>query len=102
DADFIEVKRIALNIDQVREFDLRPNPVKRADSRAAGYVQAFGTECWELDALPPDELQKIIVAEIEKYIDEDTWEDTEEEIEQGKKEIRGKLTKIIRVIEKNK
>ncbi len=102
DADFIEVERIALNIEQVREFDLRPNPVKRADSRAAEYVQAFGTECWELDALPPDELQKIIVAEIETYIDLDAWKDTEEEIEEGKLEIRGKLTKIIGVIDKNK
>ncbi len=95
DADFIEVSRIALNIEQVREFDLRPNPVKKADSRAAEYVQTFGTECWELDALPPDELQKIIVAEIETYIDLDAWKDTEKEIEQGKLEIREKLKKIL-------
>lgn len=93
-AGFIKVERIALNIDQVRQSNLRPNPVKRADSRTADYVQSFGTECWELDALPPDELQKIIVTEIEKYIDQEAWEATEKEIEEGKKQIKGRLEKI--------
>lgn len=95
DAGFIEIERIGLNIDQVRKFKLRPNPVKRADSRAAEYVQNFGTECWELDALPPDELQNIIVAEIEKWVDEEAWEATRKEIEERKLEIRKKLKKIM-------
>ena len=96
DAGFIEVERIALNIDQVREFDLRPNPVKKADSRTAEYVQTFGNDCWELDALPPNELQKLIVTEIEGYVDEEAWEATKEEINEGKLEIKEKLKKIIR------
>ena len=96
DAGFIQVERIGLNIDQVREFDLRPNPVKKADSRTAEYVQTFGNDCWELDALPPNELQKLIVTEIEGYIDEERWEATEKEIERGKLEIKEKLKKIIR------
>jgi len=95
DADFINVERIGLNIEQVRQFNLRPNPVKRADSRTAEYVQSFGTHCWELDALPPDELQKLIVKEIENYIDPEAWEATEKEIEEGKKEIKGRLEKIL-------
>ena len=95
EADFIQVERIGLNIDQVRQFNLRPNPVKRADSRTAEYVQTFGTDCWELDALPPDELQRLIVKEIEGYIDPEAWEVTEKEIEQGKLEIKEKLEKII-------
>lgn len=99
EADFIQVERIGLNIDQVRQFNLRPNPVKKADSRSAEYVQTFGNDCWELDALPPDELQKLIVKEIEKYIDSEAWEITEEEIEEGKREIKQKLVKIMEFIE---
>jgi len=99
DADFINVERIGLNIDQVRQFDLRPNPVKRADSRTAEYVQRFGTDCWELDALPPNELQKLIITEIERYIDPEAWEATKEEINEGKREIKQKLVKIMKSIE---
>lgn len=99
DAEFIRVERIGLNIEQVRQFNLRPNPVKRADSRSAEYVQTFGTECWELDALPPDELQKLIVTEIENYIDWGAWEATKKEIEEGKLEIQEKLKKIMESIE---
>lgn len=91
DAEFIKVERIGLNIDQVRQFDLRPNPVKRADSRSAEYVQTFGNDCWELDALPPNELQKLIVTQIESYIDPEAWEATEKEINEGKKEIKQRL-----------
>lgn len=90
-AEFINVERIGLNIDQVRQFNLRPNPVKRADSRSAEYVQTFGNDCWELDALPPDELQKLIVTEIENYLDPGAWEATKEEINEGKKEIKQRL-----------
>ena len=47
----IEVKRIALTIDQVHEYNLIPNPTKITDSRAAGYMDQYGDECWELDAI---------------------------------------------------
>jgi hypothetical protein len=50
----VEVRRIALNLDQVEQYRPPPNFAKEADSRYAGYVRQFGTtECWELDALSP-------------------------------------------------
>lgn len=91
----IEIKRIALNIDQVKKFNLKPNPVKKADSRSSEYMNQFGQDCWELDALPPDELTKIIVTEIEKYIDKKAWKNTEEKIEKGKKEIKQRIEEIM-------
>jgi len=45
----IEVTRVALTYDQVQKFRLRPNPVKRADSRAPNYINLYGQECWELN-----------------------------------------------------
>ena len=38
----IEVRRIALNMDQVEEFDPPPNPAKLTDSRIAGYLERYG------------------------------------------------------------
>ena len=50
---FVDVRRLALNMDQVEEYSPPPNPVKLTDSRAEGYVAQFGTSSWELDALEP-------------------------------------------------
>jgi hypothetical protein len=60
----ITVDRLALNMDQVRAFHPPPNPAKLTDVRADGYIEKFGNESWELDALEP----RIIAALIEKAI----------------------------------
>jgi hypothetical protein len=61
--------RIALNIGQVERFNLPPNKIKDSDSRSKKYKQRFGSECWELDALPPSELIGIINESIRSFID---------------------------------
>jgi len=84
----ITIKRIGLTIDQVRELDLSPNPTKRADPRQKRYLQEYGDECWELDAVPPDELKQMILTAIESEIDFDAWESKREEIEEEQAAIR--------------
>jgi hypothetical protein len=91
----IKIKRIALNIDQVTKFKLKPNPVKTADTRSPDYMSQFGQECWELDALPPDELRKIITGEIKKYIDKEAWEARRQEIEDTQEEIKDRIDEIM-------
>lgn len=49
----VEVRRLALNMEQVRKYDPPPNPAKVTDSRFAAYCDQFGDESWELDALSP-------------------------------------------------
>jgi hypothetical protein len=71
----IEVRRIALNMDQVDQYQPPPNPTKFTDSRAADYVQQYGYESWELDALEPRVLTALIQDEIEPLIDRDTMSD---------------------------
>jgi hypothetical protein len=65
----VEVERIALTMEQVREYNPPPNPAKVTDSRAAAYIAEFGDESWELDALQPDMLVKLIQSTISKYVD---------------------------------
>ena len=47
----IRVNRIALNYDQIEEYNPPPNPTKLTDPRAEPYIKDFGHTCWELDAL---------------------------------------------------
>jgi hypothetical protein len=70
----IELVRVALNMEQIHERKPPPNPAKSTDSRFAGYVELYGDESWELDALPPDYLVELVKGEIEQRIDSDQWE----------------------------
>jgi hypothetical protein len=69
----VEVRRIALNMDQVERYRPPPNPAKETDSRYASYVSQFGPGCWELDALRPDVIAGLIREEIGGLIDEREW-----------------------------
>jgi hypothetical protein len=72
----IKVRRIALNMPQVREYAPPPNPAKETDSRYAAYVARFGTtECWELDALPPTAIADLIRTEVTGLIDRAAWDE---------------------------
>lgn len=70
----IQVKRIALNMDQVEQYDPPPNPAKLTDSRATDYIENFGTESWELDALDPATLDALIRDQVALYLDTDLYQ----------------------------
>jgi hypothetical protein len=80
----VEVDRLALNWDQVEQFNPPPNPAKLTDSRATAYIEEFGLESWELDALDPATIAGIIRTAVSKYVNEDKWQEVEEEEETGK------------------
>jgi hypothetical protein len=69
----IEVRRVALNIDQVEAYRPPPNTAKETDSRYVAYVSEFGPECWELDALDPTVIDALIEAEIDGVVDQAGW-----------------------------
>lgn len=76
------LKRIALTLDQVEQYNPPPNFAKQSDARYRAYVEATGlTDSWELDALEPSVLQALIADEIDAWRDEDLWDDTVEEME---------------------
>jgi len=68
-----QVKRIALNMEQVDAYSPPPNPAKITDSRAAMYIARFGAESWELDALDPAVLHALIMEEASQHIDSTLW-----------------------------
>ena len=66
---YICVKKLALTIEQVHEHNPPPNPTKLKDTRAPAFVKKYGYESWEVDALPPKELHKLIRADFELALD---------------------------------
>ncbi|WP_025157260.1 hypothetical protein [Leifsonia aquatica] len=70
----VEVRRLALNWDQIEAYNPPPNPAKLSDSRAKGYIQEYGSSSWELDALRPELLIQILQDEIRGEVDQEMWD----------------------------
>ena len=83
----VEVQRIALNWDQIDEFNPPPNPAKLSDSRAGAYIEEFGTESWELDALEPKVLTKLIRTHVADLTDAGLLERASAKEKQDKVEL---------------
>lgn len=75
----VEVRRIALNMDQIDEYGPPPNPAKVTDSRARGYIAEHGNSSWELDALEPSVMADLVRQEINKVRDSEKWNEVVEE-----------------------
>lgn len=71
----VTVDRIALTMDQVEELDPPPSPAKTTDPRGTGYIEEYGDESWELDALPPDYIDALVRDKILGLRDEDLFEE---------------------------
>jgi len=68
-----EVRRIALTMDQVDQYQPPPNPAKLTDSRSTDYIENYGDESWELDALDPATLDTLVEGEILSWRNEELW-----------------------------
>jgi hypothetical protein len=80
----VEVRRIALNLDQVRQYNPPPNPAKETDSRFQSYVREFGvTDSWELDALQPQVIVDLVRDEIGIERDEEQWDEAVAKQQEG-------------------
>jgi hypothetical protein len=86
----IEVRRMALNMAQIEQYDPPANFAKVHDKRFKAYQQQYGDESWELDALEPETLNKLVTDTVLQYRDETKWQ---AKVEQEKYDI-GKLHQI--------
>lgn len=63
-------RRVALNFDQISLYNPPPNPAKTTDSRYTSYIDKYGDESWELDALEPKVLHDLITKNVTEFMDE--------------------------------
>jgi hypothetical protein len=73
----VEVRRLALNMDQIERYRPPPNPAKETDTRFRAYAKKYGTASWELDALDPTIIADLIRTQVEKLIDAQAWDAAE-------------------------
>ncbi|MGA5566633.1 hypothetical protein ACPCUV_36450 [Streptomyces platensis] len=68
------VTRVLLTYDQVREYELPATEGKRGDPRWKAFAARYGFDPaqpvqWEVEALEPDELQRLVLAAVAPYVD---------------------------------
>ena len=82
----VRFERVALMMDQIRQFNPPPFPAKVTSKRYAKFVEEHSTtNAWELDALDPKTLEGLINASVRKYFDVDIY-NANKEIVRGVRE----------------
>lgn len=71
----LSVIPIALTKEQIRKYNPPPNPAKRTDPRANKFIEEHGATSWEVDALPPNVLNKLLEDAIKENINIDRYEE---------------------------
>lgn len=84
----VSVRRIALSMEQIDEYNPPPNPAKTTDARYEKYRQEYGNDSWELDALVPKVLVDLIRTEVGRVCDPDRWDVQVERQEEAQSELQ--------------
>jgi hypothetical protein len=72
--DHIRVERIALLPDDLPGLPSFPAASKSKDSRCSWFTKRYGQQCWELDAMPPNELRDRVERAIQSQIEPEAWD----------------------------
>lgn len=81
------VKPIALTMPQIKKYAPPANPAKMSDSRSSEYIVKYGRVSYEVDALPPEVLHKVLEDSILSEIDVNTYKNVLKIEEKEKAEI---------------
>jgi len=96
-----DVVKVALNVDQVKQYNLPTAPAKKTDSRFNAFAAKYGSEVVELDALPPDVLETIVSNAINAVIDDQAWNESAAQEELDRAKIKSKVDKIMNLIKED-
>lgn len=84
----VYVKRVALTMNQIDQYNPPPNPAKLSDSRCHAYMEQFGDESWELDALEPKVITDLIRCEVTAFRDDVIYQAVCDREDREKKELQ--------------
>ena len=71
--DHVNLDRIALTREQTDGLPSFPASDKRKDPRFRWFIREFGDQCWELDALDPNDLRTLVEKAIREWIEPIAW-----------------------------
>ncbi len=105
----IQIRPVVLTYKQCLHYRLPRTPMKDTEKRAERFEERFGSGATELDALEalyPGELERILVAEIERYYDDtlddqidDVVKDVQAELDEINDEVKRQHAKAIKTLE---
>jgi hypothetical protein len=72
--DHVRLKRVALLREHLDDLPSFPAADKKKDPRYRWFTERYGSQCWELDALDPNDLRGLIEAAITEHIEPVAWE----------------------------
>ena len=84
----VYVKRVALTMNQIETYNPPPNPAKLSDSRCGKYIDEYGDESWELDALEPSVITNLITNEVTAFRDDEIYQAVCDLEKRGKEELK--------------
>ena len=88
----VNMHRVALNMDQIQQYNPPPFEAKVTSSRYQGYKTEHGTDdAWELDALEPTVLQRLIREQVIQHFDQTIFDHHWGVIEKKREDMRGRM-----------
>jgi hypothetical protein len=91
----VQFHRVALTMEQIRQYSPPPFPAKETSARYARYVnEQHTTDAWELDALEPRVLRSLITSEIDKRFDRAVWRRMQEPVAAVRQEFADRLDAV--------
>lgn len=85
----VAFERLALKFEQVQILKPPENPAKITDSRAKQYIRMYGASSWELDAVEPKELARLVEAAVVALRDDALWQAALAKENEMKEELKG-------------
>lgn len=90
----LDVRKIALTMKQITQYNPPPNPAKLTDPRAQAYIDKYGEHSWEVDALPPNVLASLIRKALKSVIDEDALQEVLDQEDNDKRRLKEALESL--------
>ena len=98
-AEDFEIEKIALTHEQVSDLGLPPMPAKTSDPRYDRFAASYGDNAVELDALPPDEFERIVRDAITSLIDQTAWNAELKRAAQEREGIQRQIDELLENLE---
>ena len=98
-AEDFEIEKIALTHEQVANLGLPPMPAKTSDPRYDRFAASFGENAVELDALPPDEFERIVRDAITSLIDSTAWSAQAQDAKEERQGIQRQIDELLENLE---
>jgi hypothetical protein len=91
----VNLEKVALTKEQVSKFNLLRTPCKKSDKMAKRWIQEKGNFVYELDALEPNVLLKIVDNAIEAHFSQEKYEQRNQIMSFGREKLQQLIKKYL-------